>query len=199
MIAKGGRIFFFLSVVGAAALLPLALYASVAFFGLSLFFLFVFRDPRRQVGPDVVAPADGVVRDVDVGKGLVSTYLALRNVHVTRAPLDGTIERRELFRGGHVPAFSRKTPSNERLEIILRTSIGRVSIVQMTGAVARRIVPYVVEGQNILKGEKLGLIRFGSRVDLFLPRGRIDIVVSKGDRLKAGVTKIAEVRDGSPE
>jgi len=196
VIAKGGRAFFVMSLVGAMALLPLSPHVGIALLCLSAFFAVVFRDPRRSVGAGIVAPADGVVRDVDRDRGLVSTYLALRNVHVTRAPVGGTIERRELFRGGHAPAFSRRTAANERLEIRMRTPIGDVSVVQMTGAIARRIVPYVAEGQSVSKGEKLGLIRFGSRVDLLLPTEKVDIVVSKGDRLRAGVTMVAGVRDG---
>lgn len=199
MIAKGGRVFFALSVVGALTTLPFVPLASAVLGALAVLFLLVFRDPRRQIGPHIVAPADGVVRDVDQGGGLISTYLSLRNVHVTRAPIEGLIEKRELRRGGHAPAFSSRTPANERLEIVLRTPIGRVSIVQMTGAIARRIVPYVREGQRVLKGEKLGLIRFGSRVDLHLPPNRVVILVSKGERLRAGSTSIAEVRDGRLE
>jgi len=199
MIAKGGRVFIVLSAAGAAASFPFVPAASAALAVLSVLFAIVFRDPRRDIAPGIVAPADGVVRDVDPSSGLVSTYLSLRNVHVTRAPIEGLVERRELRRGGHAPAFSRKTPANEKLEIVLRTAIGRVSVVQMTGAIARRIVPYVQEGQRVLKGDKLGLIRFGSRVDLHLPADRVAILVSKGDRLRAGSSRIAEVRDGGSE
>ncbi|OGS42704.1 MAG: hypothetical protein A3K67_00840 [Euryarchaeota archaeon RBG_16_62_10] len=163
------------------------------------FLVFVFRDPRRSVGQGIVAPADGRVRDVDPGGGYVSIYLALRNVHVTRSPIDGVVESASRTKGKHAPAFSRNTPHNERLEVSLQTRVGTVKVVQMTGAIARRIVPYIAEGQTVHKGDKLGLIRFGSRVDLYLPASSVRIAIRKGERLRAGVTSIAEVSDGSVE
>ncbi|OGS43792.1 MAG: hypothetical protein A3K76_04740 [Euryarchaeota archaeon RBG_13_57_23] len=164
---------------------------------LTVFFAAVFRDPPRKIGSGIVSPADGTVREIDPEKGLVSIYLALRNVHVTRAPFDATIVKAVRVRGKHKPAFSKSTPSNERVEIDLRTTIGDMSIVQMTGAIARRIVLYVKEGQPLAKGEKLSLIRFGSRVDLRLPPEQVQILVQKGQKLYAGKTCIAEVRDGT--
>jgi phosphatidylserine decarboxylase len=199
VIAKGGRVFVALSATAAIAVLPLTAYATIALAVLTVIFIFVFRDPKRTIGDGIVAPADGRVRHVDEEKGLVSTYLALRNVHVTRAPIDGVITKKERTHGTHSPAFSKKTEHNERLELSLKTRLGDVSIVQMTGAIARRIVPYVDIGQSLGKGEKLSLIRFGSRVDLFLPPSSVKILVKKGDRLRGGVTMIAEVQDGRVE
>jgi len=199
MIAKGGRMFVALSAVGAAVAMPFVLLLGIGLTCLTVFLALVFRDPRRQIGDGIVAPADGIVRSIDPERGLVSTYLALRNVHVTRAPIEGTVERTVHSYGKHAPAFSRKTSENERVEISLETRIGRISIVEMTGAIARRIVPYVSEGQPLGKGEKLSLIRFGSRVDLFLPPSAVRIVVKKGQRLRAGTTCIAEVSDGGVE
>jgi phosphatidylserine decarboxylase len=199
MIARGGRLFVALSVIAAIALLPIEPYATVGIACLAIVFMFVFRDPRRTIGDGIVAPADGRVREVDPERGLVSTYLALRNVHVTRAPIEGVVIKKDRAHGKHSPAFSRMTEHNERLEIALRTALGEISMVQMTGAIARRIVPYIDVGQNLRKGEKLSLIRFGSRVDLFLPPTSVNILVKKGDRLRGGVTPIAEVRDGRME
>lgn len=199
MIAVGGRAFVAIAALAAAVSAPFYIYAAIGFLGLTLFLVFVFRDPRRTIADGIVAPADGTVREVDAEKGLVSIYLALRNVHVTRAPIEGTVEKTVHLPGTHMPAFSKKTTSNERMEISMRSGIGQISIVQMTGALARRIVPYVKEGQNLGKGEKLSLIRFGSRVDLVLPPSKAKITVSKGQRLRAGVTRIAEVSDGKPE
>ncbi len=199
MIAKGGRLFVALSVVAAVALLPFEYYASIGFVCLAAVFVIVFRDPRRTIGDGIVAPADGRVREVDPERGYVSTYLALRNVHVTRAPIEGVVVKKDRAHGKHSPAFSKKTEHNERLEIALRTALGEISIVEMTGAIARRIVPYIHVGQRLSKGEKLSLIRFGSRVDLFLPPSSVRILVNKGDRLRGGVTRIAEVRDGRLE
>lgn len=187
------------SAVAAVAFLPFQVFASVGFACLACFLATMFRDPRRTVGDDIVAPADGMVREVDPERGFVSTYLALRNVHVTRAPMDGVIDRKTRFRGKHAPAFSRKTVKNERLELTLRSRLGDISIIQMTGAIARRIVPYVDEGQALAKGDKLSLIRFGSRVDLYLPPDKTKILVTKGQRLRAGVTRIAEGQNGRAE
>jgi len=196
MIARGGRAFVVASAAGSAAALPFSLAGSAALVSLTLFLAFVFRDPRRVSGDGIVAPADGVVREVDPGRGLISTYLALRNVHVTRIPVDGTVESTRRSKGRHAPAFSKKVDRNERVDVRLRTPIGTVDIVLMAGALARRIVPYVDAGEARRKGERLGLIRFGSRVDLFLPKDRVRILVEKGQRIRAGVTMVAEVLDG---
>jgi len=182
-----------------AVAIPFSVYAAVSLAALTLFFVFVFRDPARAIGDGIVAPADGTVREADQEKGLVSTYLALRNVHVTRAPIDGVVQKKNRWHGKHSPAFTADTVHNERLELTLGTHLGEISIIQMTGAIARRIVPYVSEGESLGKGQKLGLIRFGSRVDVFMPPSTVRILVKKGDKLRAGVTRIAEVCDGRVE
>jgi len=199
VIAKGGRAFVGLGLGATCAALLAYPYAALALACMTVFFVFVFRDPQRSIGDGIVAPADGVVREVDKDKGFVSTYLALRNVHVTRAPIDGVVEKKQRSRGTHAPAFSKRTEHNERLEISLRTNRGCVSIIHMTGAIARRIVPYVEVGQSLGKGEKMGLIRFGSRVDVYLPPSAFRIVAKKGQRLRAGVTPIAEASNGDAE
>jgi len=199
MIARGGRGLVGLSAFATAAALPFQLYVAAGLAGLTIFLICVFRDPRRTIGEGVVSPADGTVRVIDHEKGLVSIYLALRNVHVTRAPLEGVLENSLHTLGKHRPAFSKGTPNNERLEMSLMTRIGRISIIEMTGAIARRIVPYVKQGQELGKGTKISLIRFGSRVDLYLPPASVRIVVEKGQKLRAGVTCIAEVCDGCVE
>ncbi len=125
-----------MSAAAAALAFPFTLIAATGFAGFTGFLMFVFRDPRRRPGDGIVAPADGKVREVDQEKGLVSIYLALRNVHVTRAPIEGTIDKVERSLGRHSPAFSKKTPNNERVEISMRTAVGDVSIVHMTGAIA---------------------------------------------------------------
>lgn len=199
MIARGGRGFVGLSALASAVALPLQLYAGIGLVGLTVFLVCVFRDPKRIIGRGIVSPADGTVRDVDREKGLVSIYLALRNVHVTRSPVDGKIEGAVHKPGKHTPAFAKGTPSNERLELSITSGLGDVSVIEMTGAIARRIVPYVGAGESVGKGTKLSLIRFGSRVDVFLPPQSVKITVEKGQRLRAGVTCIAEGLDGRME
>jgi len=198
LIAKGGRTFVGLAALVAVASFPFSVLASIAFVALTIFLVLVFRDPGRTVGRGFVSPADGTVREVDDSKRMISIYLALRNVHVTRAPSRGTIQAVLHSPGSHAPAFSRKTLGNERAELTLASDLGKITIVEMTGAIARRIVLYVKPGQSISKGQKLGLIRFGSRVDVFLPPSA-EIAVRKGDRVRAGVTTIAGVNDGSLE
>ncbi len=199
MIAKGGRAFVGLSALALAAAFPFSIIAAACFAGLTVFLLLVFRDPGRSVGDGIVSPADGTVREVDPRKGLVSIYLALRNVHVTRAPVNGRIDSIRRSSGTHAPAFSGKTLGNERAELALESVHGRITVVEMTGAIARRIVLYVRDGESLEKGQKLGLIRFGSRVDVFLPPESATITVAKGMKVKAGVTTIAEVKGGSLE
>lgn len=199
LIARGGRKFVGIGAIASGASFPFFFPLFTAFVCITLFLAFVFRDPPRKIGPGIVSPADGTVREVDEDRGLVSVYLALRNVHVTRAPVDATVAKTVRVRGGHNPAFSKTTPSNERVEMELRTAMGDVSLVEMTGAIARRIVPYVSEGQKVTKGEKLSLIRFGSRVDIRMPSEKVRILVQKGQRLYAGRTCIAEARDGPVE
>lgn len=198
MIARGGRAFVAASAAGSAVTLPFSVAGFAALVSLTAFLAFVFRDPKRTSGEGIVAPADGLVREVDFDRGLISTYLALRNVHVTRLPVDGTVESAQRSRGRHAPAFSKRVERNERVDVRLRTAIGTVDVVLMAGALARRIVPYVDAGEVRHKGERLGLIRFGSRVDLYLPKDRVRILVQKGQRIRAGVTMVAEVLDGNP-
>lgn len=199
MIARGGRVFVAVSIAAAIAALVVSVYLSLGLGVLAAFLAFVFRDPERIPGEGIVSPADGVVRDIDSEKGIISIYLALRNVHVTRTPLAGTVKSSRRVRGRHRPAFSHKSPHNERLELELETALGRVTVVQMVGMLARRIVPYVGEGSVLAKADKLGLIRFGSRVDMQLPADKVKITAVTKQRVKAGVTCVAEVLDERPE
>ncbi len=185
----------FLSGAAAAVAFFVTVYAFVGFACLTGFLVFVFRDPSRDAGKGIVSPADGTVREVDHGKGLVSIYLAIRNVHVTRAPIDGVVSKMVRYPGKHLPAFSRRSPNNERVEVAMDTGIGRVTIMHMSGILARRIVPYVDRGHSMDKADRLGLIRFGSRVDLLMPPGSVRIKAEVGQRLRAGVTCVAEVVD----
>jgi len=162
-----------------------------------------FRDPKRKTGQGVVAVADGIIReitdeiDTDVGKCTkISTFMNIHNVHVNRMPLDGKILDIIHYNGGHLPAFKKESERNERVVLLLKTEIGTVKIIQIAGTLARRIVPYVKKGDTVKKGEKIGLIRLGSRVDIYLPAKKIQtITVNVKDKIKAGEDTIAKIND----
>ncbi len=156
--------------------------------------LMFFRDPERKIGKGVVSPADGVVTRADLNRGWadVSIFMNVHNVHVNRFPWRGKVTMVEHIPGGFVPAFDKGSDNNERVKIGLKTENGEWMIVQIAGAVARRIVPYVSVGDVLSKGERFGMIRFGSRVDLRfkMPRGYI-LRVEAGEKVKAGSTSLA--------
>ncbi|MFC4532817.1 phosphatidylserine decarboxylase [Sphaerisporangium dianthi] len=155
--------------------------------------LWFFRDPDREPGAGLVlSPADGVVQSIDPqpdGRTRVAIFMSPLDVHVNRAPLDGTVTSIQHVAGGFRPAFNKDSDQNERVVWHFDTEIGELELVQIAGAVARRIVPYVGTGAKVTRGERIGLIRFGSRVDIYLPEG-IAPAVGVGERTTAGVTRI---------
>jgi len=191
------------SFFSAGLLLILLSVVSVFFFLISCLLIVFFRDPERSIGPGVVAVADGKIReittlhDTEVGECIqISTFMNIHNVHVNRMPLDGTIEEITHYRGAHLPAFKKESEKNERVVLLICTDIGRIKIVQIAGTLARRIVPYVSKGNTVRKGGKIGLIRLGSRVDLYLPTKRIKpLAIQVTNKIKAGEDTIAEIHD----
>ncbi|MFF3670339.1 phosphatidylserine decarboxylase [Microtetraspora malaysiensis] len=155
--------------------------------------LWFFRDPERVPGEGrIVSPADGVVQSIDPwpdGRTRVAIFMSPLNVHVNRAPAAGTITSVEHVPGGFVPAFNKDSDKNERVVWHFDTALGDIEMVQIAGAVARRIVPYLSAGTKVAQTERVGLIRFGSRVDVYLPEG-IEPAVSVGQKTVAGVTRI---------
>lgn len=163
-----------------------------------------FRDPQRDGPRDsrlVLAPADGRVvsvgevdePDIIGGRALrICVFMNVFNVHVNRHPVDGTVIHRHYRPGKFVNAsLDKASVDNEQMTLGVRSACGPVVIRQIAGLVARRIVTDPAEGAVVVQGERLGLIRFGSRVDTFLPasaRARVGV----GDRTTAGVTVIAE-------
>ncbi|MBN1861093.1 MAG: phosphatidylserine decarboxylase [Candidatus Thermoplasmatota archaeon] len=213
-VAKGGMswiigsfafvfLFLVISFFTTGPLLTLFLVLSLLFFFVSLLLVIFFRDPDRRIGPGVVAVADGRIREIlplkdpDIGDCIrVSTFMNIHNVHVNRMPFDGTIEKIIHHPGGHLPAFQKESEANERVVLLIKTDIGMMKIVQIAGTLARRIVPYVKEHDRLLKGGKIGLIRLGSRVDVYLPTNRINAPrIQVHDRIKAGEDTIAETHD----
>jgi phosphatidylserine decarboxylase len=179
------------------------LFLSLVFFIISIVLIIFFRDPERDIGKGIVACADGRIREIInveddyVGVSVrISTFMNLHNVHVNRMPIDGKITDIVHKSGFHLPAFKKESEKNERVIIKLESEIGKIKIIQIAGTLARRIVPYINKKNKLKKGERIGIIRLGSRVDLYLPnRGIKKIYVKKGDIVKAGENTIAEIDD----
>lgn len=170
-------------------------WASAALFALATLFMANFyRDPDRVASPGIVAPADGVVQTIDERDGMtrIVTFMNPLNVHVNRAPLDARVLRVEHVKGGYVPAFKKEAERNERVEWDLETELGTVRMVQIAGTLARRIVPYVSNGEKVKKGDRVGMIRLGSRVDLYVPKG-LPVAVKVGDKVEAGTTTLVRM------
>ncbi|RKE21758.1 phosphatidylserine decarboxylase [Streptomyces sp. TLI_171] len=167
--------------------------AAVPACALSAGMLWFFRDPEREIGAGrVISPADGVVQSIDEwpdGRTRVAVFMSPLNVHVNRAPLAGTVTSVEHIAGGYVPAFNKDSDRNERVVWHFDTELGDIEMVQIAGAVARRIVPYMDAGTKVEQGERVGLIRFGSRVDTYLPAG-VEVGVTVGQKTTAGVTRL---------
>jgi len=178
-------------------------------FLLTLWCIYFFRDPSRAVPQEdglLISPADGLVQMVvpavppaEMGLGSepltrVSVFLSVFDVHINRVPCAGTVETVAYRPGKFLNAAADKaSEENERMAITLRRADGRqVGMVQIAGWVARRIVCRVKPGQTVATGERFGLIRFGSRADLYLPPGA-RLLVAPGQRMISGETVMAEL------
>jgi len=169
---------------------------------LTLFVCFFFRNPKRSPStePEVImAPADGKIIAIErianhpllqcpVTK--ISTFMSVFNCHVNRVPFASEVKSVSYHPGRFVVAILDKaSEENERNSMVLADRAGRkIALVQIAGIIARRIVCYLKEGMEVEKGTRLGLIRFGSRVDLFIPDGSFSLNVKKGDRVYAGLS-----------
>lgn len=175
---------------------------------LTLFVVFFFRDPER-VTPQgeglIVAPADGKVVKIDPAYQMeeypggavgVSIFLSVFNVHVQRTPLDGKVLRKVYNPGKFLAAWDHKASmDNEQTLLALDTKAGVIGVKQIAGLIARRIVNWSSVGQELAAGERFGLIRFGSRVDLIMPAG-VEVTVKVGDTVTAGETVMAKFTAG---
>jgi len=174
---------------------------------LALGVLAFFRDPARTIpeGRDlVVAPADGRVVAVEpeppepgeeAPRVRVSIFLSLFDVHINRSPVAATVDRVQYTPGSFLPAFQDKASQrNEQNRIDLFDGDRRLTMVQIAGLVARRIVCRARPGDQVARGQRIGLIKFGSRVDLYLPR-TIELRVQVGDRVRGGNSVIGHLVD----
>lgn len=172
--------------------------------GLALACLFFFRDPERKppaVPGAVLAPADGRVREVlelpdpFVGEAVrVSIFLSPLDVHVNRSPIAALVTDVEYRPGRFLAAYrSQASEENERWTLRLQGESARVTVSQIAGVLARRVVCRARPGDKLRAGERFGLIRFGSRTDLFLPKGTM-LRCRSGDRVRGGETIIGVLR-----
>ena len=182
--------------------------ASIPFILLTCFIAYFFRNPERlpPVGSGLVAsPADGKVIYIGPAQETeflrqemlkVSIFMSLFDVHVNRVPVDGTVRDMKYHRGRFMAAFEdRASEENERNAMLIETGDARkLVLVQVAGLVARRIICYPTIGGFILKGQRMGLIRFGSRCDLYLPKSS-EVLIKLGDKVLGGETILAKLSE----
>lgn len=210
------------SILLTISILPFLLgYSIITFllFTLIAFLLQFFRDPKRRVpiGEDiVVAPADGRLLTgkidkietvtsehplmeyvLDEGEEgiLISTFMSPFDVHVNRAPAAGKVVFSKYCPGKFKIAKGNVLTENEKNLIVISTDYGKIGVIQIAGFVARRIVQYVHIGDEVKIGSRLGMIRFGSRVDLIIPKKNFELNVEIGGRPKAGETIMAQFKE----
>ncbi len=186
--------------LGAGALLLHWTAAGVVLVALALFVFSFFRDPERVIPGDpgaVVSPADGrvvvVTEEEFAGKPgkRISIFLAVWNVHVNRAPVAGTIAKVEYRPGKFYGAMrARASFENEQNIIHLKTETGQMVFKQIAGWIARRVICWKKPGDKVGRGERIGLVRFGSRVDMWLP-SEAEIVVQPGQTVRGGSSVVA--------
>jgi phosphatidylserine decarboxylase len=188
-------------VLGGVAILAHWTITGVVLVCLALFVFSFFRDPERVIPAEagtVVSPADGrvvVVTDEEnagrPGKR-ISIFLAIWNVHVNRSPAAGMITKME-YRPGKFLAAMRERASfeNEQNVFSLATDAGEIVFKQIAGLIARRVVSWKKPGDTVMRGERIGLVRFGSRVDVWVPRD-VEILVKLGENVKGGSSVLAQ-------
>ena len=202
---------------GIPFIIPLGVITLIAFFAgftwiaalfllLTLFVTWFFRNPERAAPENpllLISPADGKVIGIEEVPSVehpdrtilkISIFMNIFNVHVNRIPLSGEVCSVRYKPGKFLSAdLDKASALNERNTVLIRTEDGReIRVVQIAGLIARRIVCWLKEGMKVTKGERFGLIRFGSRVELFIPLGTM-LRVKKGDKVRAGETPIGEL------
>ena len=206
----------FIAAFALASLVLFWLWSPLGWLGLmaTLWCGYFFRDPQR-ITPIrdgiIVAPADGRVsrianapppKELDLGERplpRISIFMSVFDCHVNRSPLAGRVERILHHHGAFLSAdLDKASESNERNSFVLATAYGRIAVVQIAGLIARRIVCFIREGATLGAGERIGMIRFGSRVDVYLPDGA-RALVAEGQTAVAGETIIADLRGGDPQ
>jgi len=205
--APEGWIFIIPFIILAAVALLIQWYVAAIVLGaVAAFLLNFFRDPHRlgsERHVDVLSPADGTVvliKDVPDGSiwpgvtRLVSIFMSVFDVHVNRAPMTGRIVHYRYNPGKKIAAMSHKSSEENEQNLVVMTDARGATLAfkQIAGLLARRIVFDKKEGDEVARGERIGMIKFGSRVDVFLPAAA-QILVKAGDKVKVGLTVIAEI------
>ena len=203
-IAGEGAPFIALPLVGTAAAAAFSVWWAAALLALlTIFLIQFFRDPdRTSAAPPecVLSPADGTILTVgdapageapaDLSRKVV-VFMSVFNCHVNRAPVSGRLADYVYVRGAKRVAFAEKASlENEQNRITLVSAGGSITFKQIAGALARRVIFYPRVGDELARGQRVGMIRFGSRCDLFLPDGA-EVLVHPGDKVKAGQTGLA--------
>ncbi|OPY81010.1 MAG: phosphatidylserine decarboxylase [Syntrophorhabdus sp. PtaU1.Bin153] len=178
---------------------------SIASFLFFLFCLFFFRNPRRfskEPRNCLVSPADGKVVEVKDAVGgefvdsettQVSIFMSLSNVHVNRAPCDGLVTKVVHRQGRFALAWKQEVDKVNERNYILLEGEDKILVVQIAGFLARRITCYVSDGAKVRRGDPVGIIAFGSRVDVYIPK-TYECMVKLGQKVKAGITPVAKRR-----
>jgi len=201
-------VLFVLNIVVLLVFPGFALYqAAIVAFSLILIMFVVsfFRNPAREITPQdntILSPADGKVVAIEEvyedeffnqKRTLVSIFMSPANIHVNRTPINGAIKYVKYHPGKYLVAWHPKSSTeNERTSVVIENQYLNVMMRQIAGAVARRIVYYVKEGEQVKQGEEMGFIKFGSRVDVYLPLGtEVDVEINQ--KVQGGITIIAHI------
>jgi len=171
------------------------------------YLLLFFRDPVRVASPDpadIVAGAEGKIMSVvNVNEPeflkteavRISIFLSLVDVHVNRAPIAGKVESAQYYPGARFFTFEEKSSElNQHSSIVIRGEKTSCVVKQIVGPVARRVVYWLERGQVLKKGDRIGMMKFGSRLDMYFPRADVDVLVKKGDKVRAGETVVARLK-----
>ena len=172
----------------------------VVFAAVALFMMYFFRDPHREVPTGeglIVSAADGRVTRIETNENgkLVSVFLSPLDVHINRSPITGKITKITYTQGKKTPATSDNASLiNERNSLVIEGDGVTVTCTQIAGILARRIVCWPKAGDNLMRGQKFGMIKFGSRTDILMP-ANVELAVSVGDRVHGGKTVIARASE----
>ncbi len=207
--------YIFVAAFGLAALILGSFFSTLGWIGAiaTAWCVYFFRDPVRHTPIDqtlVIAPADGVVTSIgffipppELGLGVeplqrISVFMSVFDCHVNRAPVSGRVTKIAYRPGVFLNAdLDKASEDNERNGLVIESAAGRFGVVQIAGLVARRIVCFIRQGESLEAGERFGMIRFGSRVDVYLPAAARPLVTI-GSRAIAGETALAELGANGP-